>query len=216
MTILLCSILICSYSNLYIQSYCYASTSKAVYLTFDDGPNEVLTPKILAILKRHNVKASFFVVGINIKANPKILQQIHNEGHTIGVHCYRHNYKQLYKNTQAFEKDINMCIAVIKDILPYYKVTYLRFPGGSFNLSEKYKTKVTKMGLKYIDWNCINGDTEILNANKTEILNKVIATSAGRNKAVILMHDNKKITAKTLESVILHFKSKGYVFKTLN
>jgi peptidoglycan/xylan/chitin deacetylase (PgdA/CDA1 family) len=195
-------------------SYRENKIHRSVYLTFDDGPNAYLTPEVLDILKKQNVKASFFIVGINAANNKDILKRIRDEGHTIGVHCYRHIYKKIYKNAASFEADINSCLNVIKTILPDYKVLYYRFPGGSFNRKESYMNIVKKAGLKIIDWNCVNGDTQV-KFSKSEIIDTVKTTSQGKKKAVLLMHDNKKITAGTLESVILYFKSKGYEFKKL-
>lgn len=187
--------------------------SGEVYLTFDDGPSREYTPAILDALKSHGVKATFFVVGKSVRANGDILRRMRQEGHSIGVHCDEHVYAKIYKNYPAFSKDLKKCIDTVERTLPGYKVKYYRFPGGSFGKSDRIIRIVKGMGLEIVDWNCVNGDTEIKNAGEREILSCVKSTSKGKKKAVILMHDNKGITARTLPAVIKYFKQKGYRFK---
>lgn len=71
-----------------------------VYLTFDDGPNQY-TPKLLDVLKRYDVKATFFILGKKIKGNEAILQRIVDEGHTIGLHSMTHDKKTFYRSPQT-------------------------------------------------------------------------------------------------------------------
>lgn len=192
------------------------NAEKEIYLTFDDGPSASVTEKILDILKTQNIKASFFAVGENITKNPQILKRIYNEGHTVGVHCFKHNYKYLYKDAEIFKKDIKKCLALIHEILPSCKVKYMRFPGGSFNIDESYILAINSLGLKIIDWNCINGDAQKTGGiTQSEAVETAICTSKGKKKAVLLMHDNKYVTAAALERIILHFKTQGYTFKKL-
>lgn len=189
------------------------SEQREIYLTFDDGPSRQYTPAILDILKRHGVKATFFVVGSNVATCGDILRRMLSEGHTIGAHCHEHVYSRIYKSPQRFQADLLKCIETIQRTLPGYKVRHYRFPGGSFTVSEGYIRIVKEMGLKIIDWNCVNGDTEIRGASKEQVIETAISTSKGKRKAVILMHDNKRITAKALDEVIRHFKEKGYKFR---
>lgn len=189
------------------------SQGMEVYLTFDDGPSREHTPAVLDTLRRHGVKATFFVVGKSIRANRDIIARMRREGHTVGAHCDEHVYEKVYKSHQTFKADLRKCVETIERALPGYKVRFYRFPGGSFGKSERIKSIVKDMGLEIIDWNCVNGDTEIKDAREGEILSAVKSTSRGKKKAVILMHDNKKITAQTLDAVIKFFKEKGYTFK---
>lgn len=89
------------------------SNEKAIYLTFDDGPNSYCTPKVLDLLKKYDAKASFFVIGNNIKDNIDIINRIKNEGHTIGNHSIDHNTKTYFKGKAALNKWINQCDDVI-------------------------------------------------------------------------------------------------------
>mgnify|MGYP006379987353 FL=1 len=78
-------------SGIYLKSYCHKPTSeKILALTFDDGPDEEMTPKVIAILKQYNIKATFFMIGSKAAQLPHIVREIVAEGHSIGNHTYSH------------------------------------------------------------------------------------------------------------------------------
>ena len=79
---------------------------KKAYLTFDDGPTAKATAKILDVLKKKDVKATFFVVGKHVKEHPELVKREYDEGHYIANHGYNHNNKLLYKNIESFENEI--------------------------------------------------------------------------------------------------------------
>lgn len=198
-----------------VNAYNAPQEEKTVYLTFDDGPHGIFTPQILDTLKQNNIKASFFVVGTCSEENPEVLKRIYKEGHTIGVHCYRHIYKEVYKDVHSFKNDLNKCISVISNILPAWKKQHYRFPGGSYRIKEKYINAVKSFNLEIVDWNCITGDTDVIKPSAAEVIETVKSTAHSRKKVIVLMHDNKRITSSTLQSVITYFKNEGYVFKKL-
>ena len=79
-------------SNFYLKTYCYApKNNNEISITFDDGPNSIVTPKLLDILKEYDIKATFFCIGNKIQGNESIIQRINNEGHLIGNHSYSHS-----------------------------------------------------------------------------------------------------------------------------
>ena len=104
---------------------------KKVYLTFDDGPSDH-TAQILDILKKHKVKATFFVVGKETEYAKKMYQRIVLEGHTLAMHSYSHNYDQIYANVGAFSKDLMKLQKYLYDLTDVKPYIY-RFPGGSSN-----------------------------------------------------------------------------------
>lgn len=189
-----------------------ALSAKRVYLTFDDGPHYIYTGQILNTLEKHGVKATFFVVGENAGRNPGLLKRMVREGHTVGAHCYSHDYKTLYRSWNSFENDLYKCVAAIKNILPGYNLKYYRFPGGSFGKSGHIKNIVRRAGLEIVDWNCANGDTSARGGGAEYAVKYIDSTFGGRQKIIVLMHDNKKFTADTLEAVIRHIKGKGCEF----
>ncbi|WML36845.1 polysaccharide deacetylase family protein [Clostridium sp. OS1-26] len=197
---------------------------KEVFLTFDDGPCINNTRKTLKILKDNNVKATFFVVGMKGEENPQILKEISNSGMSIGVHTYSHDYRQMYKNTDAYFKDYNDCQSVIKKITGRNPIVYVRMPGGSDNLVtsksnlESIKKRLNEKGIKYVDWNVSAGDAESREVSADKIKQNIITQCKDKSIAVILMHDTyyNSSTVEALPDVIKYLKKEGFVFKTLD
>lgn len=184
---------------------------KKVYLTFDDGPSKN-TEKILDILDEYEVKATFFVIGQTDEFSKKMYQRIHESGNTLAMHSYTHQYKTIYKSIGAYKKDITE----LSDLL--YSVTgerpqYVRFPGGSSNTVGNINMKdviryVNKEGLKYFDWNVINGDATGKSLTEKQMINNVISGVKSYESSIVLMHDcaGKEMTVKTLPEVLKKLK----------
>ncbi len=189
---------------------------KVIYLTFDDGPSAV-TEDVLNTLKRYSVKATFFVIGENVKRNPKLFCRITEEGHTVGVHSNTHNYDTIYSSTNALKNDINDCLAAIKAGNCSCEPKVYRFPGGSFNLRNELIPVPEELGLTYVDWNASNCDAEISDPTEEDLYLSAVNTSAGKTKVVMLMHDSstKIKTALALPMIIEHFIDEGYAFKAM-
>ena len=83
----------------------YSKKEKVAYLTFDDGPSSNITPKVLDVLKEEGVKATFFVLGQNVKSHPEQLKRIYDEGHYIANHSYTHKYRLLPSVKPFFQKE---------------------------------------------------------------------------------------------------------------
>lgn len=196
------------------------STHKTIYLTFDDGPSPN-TPKILEILKKYDVKATFFV--INTKYNG-YLKDIVNEGHAIGLHSASHDYKTVYSSEGGFFDDFQK----IEDVVfneTGQRPNIIRFPGGSSNtVSKKYcpgimtllTKKVHEKGWEYFDWNVSSGDAD---GNHVPV-ERIISNCKKLPKAAecnILMHDTaaKGTTVEALPTVIEFYKSQGYSFSVV-
>lgn len=114
----------------------HQSDEKVVYLTFDDGPSEN-TQKIMDILARYNVKATFFVTGRNQKYN-YLIKDAYKAGHTIALHTYSHDYQTVYSSVDNYFDDLNKVGQMVKKEIGFVP-HYIRFPGGSSNtISRKY------------------------------------------------------------------------------
>ena len=192
------------------------ANEKVVYLTFDDGPTPHNTERILEILKKNNIRATFFVIGHNSDMYKKIV----DEGHAIALHTYSHNYKEVYASEEAFFKDLyKIHDAVMEKTGVDAKVT--RFPGGSSNAIVKKATlrkiidRLNDEGFVYQDWNCDSTDAAG-NKRPADVLVKN-ATSCNATKINILMHDSaaKTTTADALQSIIDYYRNKGYDFEEL-
>lgn len=190
--------------------------SNVVYLTFDDGPDDKITPQILDILKQEDVKATFFVLGVNVEQNPDVLLRIFNEGHAIGNHSYNHVYKELYKSPWAF---VEQMIKTDDIIMSYIGVRPLiiRAPGGVVGVFDaNYWEMVRAVGYAEYDWNTSTQDATAQAPNASMQVNNVIQ-QLGDNppkSVILLMHskDGKDETVKALPELIHMFRDWGYKF----
>lgn len=198
---------------------------KKAYLTFDDGPNNTVTTEVLDILRRYNIKATFFVVGSLIESNPGVARRIYDEGHFLANHSYSHKYNELYADVETFMSQTEKTQELIFKITdnPNYKKIY-RFPGGSYNsgtygsIKQECKIKLEENGYRHCDWNALSGDSEKVNPTEEYILSRIKKTVGQQEDVVVLMHDAvaKGVTAKTLPDVIDYLLDCGYEFDTLD
>jgi len=120
----------------------------SIYLTFDDGPHPIYTPKILEILNRKNAKASFFLIGNRAIKHKKIVQLIYEQKHTIGIHSQNHPY-MIFKTTKTLQQEIDRSISIVTDITSQ-KPAYFRPPYGYF--TPKLIKLVHDRGLQFVMW----------------------------------------------------------------
>lgn len=181
---------------------------KTMYLTFDDGPTAENTDVVLDILKEHNIKATFFLVGESVERYPEVAKRIAQEGHTIGIHCYNHDYKKLYQSVDSYVEDFEKAREVVKNATGV-EVKLFRFPGGSINAYNKgvYENIINEMtgrGYIYFDWNASLEDAT--KHNEPELLLRNAKESTfGRRKVVMLAHDTVYNTVSCLEELIEQF-----------
>lgn len=194
------------------------NSGKIVYLTFDDGPSK-FTADILAILKKHDVKATFFVVG----NNPDQYASIVKAGHGFGLHTYAHKY-EMYKSEEDFYADQNKLEKMIQKELGY-SPKIMRFAGGSSNkVSIKFNkgimTKLTKSveakGYRYYDWNCDIGDGLSGVTVKKEVNNIKFCIEQEHEVLHILAHDTKEATRDSMNTVIPLLLDAGYHFEIID
>ena len=197
--------------------------NKRVFLTFDDGPSTSVTPYILDLLKQENIKATFFVLGTKVEANPDILKREYNEGHFIANHGYSHKYKDIYSSTQAVLDEYNKTNQAIKNALENqnYNSLVFRFPGGSTGgpydeLKKEAKELLRQNGIASLDWNALTNDAAGANT-KEKIMQNFYSTVEGKTSVVILMHDasDKILTYECLPEMIKYFRDNGYTFQKL-
>lgn len=194
---------------------------KIAYLTFDDGPTSKSTPKILKILSEENVKATFFVIGKHVKQNPELVKQAYNDGHYIANHGYSHNNSKLYSSANAFINEITSTdIEIGKAIgVDDYCSHIFRFPNGYMSSvckakKEEYVTLLSNIDYTYIDWNCLNKDSEKKYSNQ-ELLTNLKQSAKNKGTLVILMHDTSDVnqTDLVLKASIDYLKEQGYTFQ---
>lgn len=215
---------ILEYQALYPDMYCEVPggqkiSENTVYLTFDDGPSENTT-KILAILKKYNIKATFFVTGKSDKKSQAIMKQIVDEGHTIGVHTYSHKYKAVYTSVESYLDDFYKIYTLIYEATRAYPEIF-RFPGGSINAynTHCYQQIIAEMlrrGFTFYDWN-VSADDAIPKATVYSIIKKATSGIGKSDRLIILMHDGDKMTktVQSLPQIIDKHQAAGYEFSRL-
>ena len=188
-----------------VQGIAYYFHPKTMYLTFDDGPSEENTRKVLEILRERNIKATFFLVGENVRQHPEVARQIAAEGHTIGIHCDNHDYDALYASVDSYVADFEKARQTVYEVTGVE--TYLfRFPGGSVNAFNKKTSKaiireMTGRGYIYYDWNASLEDA-VKNPDPEQLIENGVSTTLGRQKVVLLAHDVVGSTTLCLEELL--------------
>nr|WP_243526655.1 polysaccharide deacetylase family protein [Bacillus pseudomycoides] len=187
---------------------------KVAYLTFDDGPGKY-TSELLDILKQHDVKATFFLTGKNVKAYPDLVKREKIEGHYVGMHSMTHDFKKLYTNGD-YVNEMKTNQSLIADFIGE-KPQLTRPPYGSMpGLNEALRNQVAEGGFKVWDWTIDSLDWKYNNlpieAASLSIAQNVLV-SATRSKEVILMHDINPQAVAAVPAIIKGLKEKGYEFE---
>ncbi len=191
------------------------SPSKTVFLTFDDGPSDRITPKILDVLDEENVRATFFIIGLQAETRDYLIKREHESGHTVAVHSYTHRYSEIYRSPESLISDIDRCNAVIERITGKPSSVY-RFPGGSYGLKSQLISAVTDHGMRYVDWNASTRDAEPGMNTPDQLYRAAVATSADCDNVVLLSHDSTKklATPEAIRRLIHYYRENGYTFGT--
>lgn len=199
--------------------------TKIAYLTFDDGVSSNTLP-ILEVLKKYNVKATFFVNGHPESRN--LYKQISDDGHTLANHTYSHDYNNIYASPDNFKKDVKKLDVFLTEITGKKPSHILRYPGGSNNtVSHSYGgteimnsviKKMNKDGYKYFDWNVDSSDASAFCQHKHKIIESVLTQSSRTKHPIILMHDlnPKTTTVEALPQIIEGLKNQGFIFDVLS
>jgi peptidoglycan/xylan/chitin deacetylase (PgdA/CDA1 family) len=183
--------------------------SKAVALTFDDGPDPEYTPRILNILREKNVKATFFVIGKKAEKYPELLRQMETDGHIIANHSYSHHYLIALFSTFRLKKDLARCTEVISSVTGKTPL-FFRPPFGVTN--PRYKAALKENGLQSIGWSLRSMDTTA--DNKYQLIDSVI--SQLKRSDIVLLHDRLAVTAEALEDIIEHISNKRLTIEPLS
>lgn len=190
---------------------------KVIYLTFDDGPGPE-TPRLLDVLKKYNVQATFFVVNTRYIST---IQRSAQEGHTIAIHTTTHVFKDIYASEEAYFQDLYTMQEIIRSHTGQTSML-LRFPGGSSNTISRFNkgimTRLTaaveEKGFHYYDWNVDCNDAGGATTAQEVYMNTVNGIG-DKQTAVVLMHDIKSYTVDAVEHIIVWGLDNGYTFLPL-
>lgn len=199
--------------------------TKHVYLTFDDGPAENITPEILDVLRRYNVKATFFMTGENIKKHPYLCARAMEEGHLVLPMSMSGDPDTLYADKTTFMDEVNKTYKLIVENSPSTKkpIKLYRFLGGGYeNTSygsnkQIYKDELAKEGYYYCDWNTTIGDSDS-SRSAEQLLNNFTSSITQLNNLIIEMHNTSRnsATAEVLDDLIEKMMNDGYSFSRLD
>jgi peptidoglycan/xylan/chitin deacetylase (PgdA/CDA1 family) len=177
---------------------------KKIYLTFDDGPDQEITPKVLDILDTYKCKATFFCTGSKVQKNPDLIPEILAMGHSIGNHSYSH-LNGSKTSTVLYLADVAECTEILSTKLfrpPYGRLT-------------SQQTKELKKNYHIIMWSVLPGDFDERLSKQTCLKRAIKFTRKG---SIIVFHDNKKGQDNmlyTLPRFIEHFRDSGYTFESV-
>ncbi len=188
------------------------NSENTIYLTFDDGPTPEITERVLEILDKHQIKATFFCIGDNVRKYPEIVQKILSKQHSVGNHTYSHlkgwktPTKTYISNTEACRMKLNSQFTIQNSQIfrpPYGKIT----PWQSF--------KLRKLGYKIIMWDVLSKDYDTSISAEKCYENVIQNVSSG---SIVVFHDSNKAKENmfnSLEKTIETLKIKGFNFEKI-
>jgi len=185
-------------SNFFLKArhHNYKSKKSEIAITFDDGPNKEFTPRILALLKKHDAKATFFLIGNQVEKNKEIVKSIIKEGHIIGNHTFSHSNNFGFLKTEEVITDLKKTNQVIEE-LTGLKLTFFRPAFGVTN--PRIAKAVKSLNLDTFGWSIRSLDTT--KDTKEKILTRI--TKNSKKGDVILLHDSSEKSVEVLEQFLV-------------
>ena len=200
----------------YGAAFCGRSrNSKKVALTYDDGPNDPYTLQLLEVLARHNLKATFFMIGSFVRQRPEIARAVLQAGHSVGNHTYTHPLL-IFKSDWQIRKELSACQSAMEDALGVQAALFRPPFGGRRPVVFRI---ARELGLQPVMWNVTGYDWNAESAD--EIEGKVVHQMRGGD--VILLHDgghramgtDRSHTIAATERIIARYKPQGSEFVTV-
>ena len=193
-----------------------ADARRVVYLTFDDGPKKD-TPELLDALEALDVPATFFLMGLSVRAFPDYARQIVQAGHAVGCHTMGHAAGAIKKDEDFVLRDIGRFNKMMsEEIEPGFSTDLFRFPGGSSSYKARIKAKVRDAGYAWFDWNTMTGDAQYSFSSDREMLEYTLGQAHGKDVVILLMHEGKTRTRRILPELVAYFRENGYEFRRLS
>lgn len=201
-----------SYLKDFDAYYVEETEEKKIYLTFDCGFENGNTPAILDALKKHNAKATFFIVGNYMETSPDLVKRMVEEGHTVGNHTYHHPDMSKIGNKEAFRKELSDLEALYEETIGQPMTKYYRPPQGIYSesnlkMAQELGYKTFFWSLAYVDWYQDQQPTH------EEAFSKLIPRI--HPGAVVLLHNTSKTNGEILDELLTKWEELGYSFHTL-
>ncbi len=200
------------YLEKYNAHYLGDVNQKKIFLTFDAGYEAGYTPKILDTLKKHDVKAAFFLVGNYLKTEPDLVRRMCDEGHIVGNHTFRHPDMSRISELSAFKKEIEELETLYKETTGHEIARFYRPPEGKY--SEKNLGHANELGYKTVFWSLAYRDwMRDSQPSRKQAFEKLLPRI--HPGAIVLLHSTSKTNADILDELLTIWKSEGYEFGTL-
>lgn len=188
------------------------SSEKNLYLTFDAGYENGYTAGILDVLKKHDVKAAFFLVGNYLKTSPELVKRMVSEGHTVGNHTYSHPDMSAISTEDAFREELSKLedeykSVTGKEMLKYYRPPQGKYSEANLKMAKELGYRTIFWTLAYVDW------YESDQPTKEEAFNKLIPRV--HPGAIVLLHSTSKTNAEILDELLTKWEKMGYKFKSI-
>lgn len=201
------------YLKKYNAYYVGEPNDKSIYLTFDAGFENGNTANILDVLKAHDVKAAFFLVGHYLEKEPELVKRMVEEGHIVGNHTYHHPDMSKISDKESFKKELISLEDLYKEITAQEMPKYYRPPQGKFNeenlkMADELGYKTIFWSLAYVDWYKDKQPT------KEHAFSKLIPRI--HPGAVVLLHSTSDTNEQILDELLTKWKELGYTFKTID
>jgi peptidoglycan/xylan/chitin deacetylase (PgdA/CDA1 family) len=200
----------------YGHTFCgLPQSSKQLALTYDDGPNDPHTLKLIHVLAKHNVKATFFLIGRYVRMRPDIVRDLVQAGHVVGNHTQTHPLL-IFQRAARVRRELEECQAAISEAVGSPASLFRPPVGGRRPVVMRI---IREMGMKPVMWNITGYDWNAKSADDIE--NMVSRRVRGGN--VILLHDgghlemgaDRSRTVEATERLITKFHAQGYSFVTI-
>lgn len=197
----------------YDAYYVGADSEKVIYLTFDCGYENGNTEPILDALKKHDVKATFFVVGHFLETAPEMAKRMVAEGHVVGNHTYHHPDMPTISDEETFRKELDDVADLFQEITGTELSSYYRPPQGKCNadnlkMANELGYKTVFWSLAYVDWN------QDKQPSHEEAFDKL--TTRVHPGAVVLLHNTSSTNGEILDELLDKWEEMGYTFKPLS
>ena len=197
----------------YDAAYIGSTDEKVLYLTFDAGYENGCTEKILDILKKHNVRAAFFLVGNYMQKNADLVRRMVDEGHIVGNHTMHHYDMSKLSDKAAFAKELTDLEDLFRDITGKELPKYYRPPQGTYSaenlkMAQELGYQTVFWSLAYVDW---NNDSQ---PTREQAFQKLLPRT--HNGAVILLHSTSATNAEILDELLTKWEGAGYTFQTID
>lgn len=187
-----------------------------IYLTLDDGPNWK-TGKLLDVLKKHQVKATFFILGKNIEGNEHLLHRIVDEGHLIALHGMTHKREEFYASPMTAVRQMKDVQRLVYEVTGIHTNMARTIYGSDEGMTPAHWQVMTEAGFEIWDWNVGSLDHVYKQDNariEQRVFNRLEANRAANIASIILAHDHS-MTLEALDTIIRYAKERDYEFRTL-